>query len=229
MNERTVLLIGEEAFLRLRQSSVVIVGLGGVGGHCAEALVRAGLGHIHLVDYDTVQLSNLNRQLVAAKSSLGRLKTEAMQERLLDVSDCRVSIFTSQVDEHNVAAAIPETTNYIVDAIDRLNGKLALIRYAKEHDINIISCMGAGNRRDAAGFSVWDIYDTAGDPLAGRLRKALRLMGIKELDVVFSKEAPHRSPGQTVIGSLAPVTAAAGLVAASHVINRLTGYTLSKR
>lgn len=228
MNERTILLIGEAAFARLQQSGVTVAGLGGVGGHCAEALARAGVGHIHLIDFDTVQPSNLNRQLVAAKSSLGRLKTEAMRERLWDVSDCRVSIASCRVGEDNVALAVPETTDYIVDAIDQLSGKLALIQYAARRGIPIICCMGAGNRCDAARFSVRDVYATAGDPLARRLRQALREMGVEKLDVVFSEEAPRRAAGQTTVGSLAPVTAAAGLVAASHVIAGLTSDTLSK-
>lgn len=221
MNERTIWLIGQEGFLRLQDSLVVVAGLGGVGGHCAEALARAGIGALHLIDFDRVQASNLNRQLVATKSTIGQKKTEAMQARLWEVSDCRVSLCDCRIDEQTVAAAVPADANYIVDAIDQLSGKLALAALAKERGIPIISCMGAGNRRDASRFYVTDIYQTAGDPLARRMRQALRKMGIEELDVVYSDEERHL-PENHGIGSLAPVTAAAGLVAASHVIARLS-------
>lgn len=222
MNERTILLIGEDGFGRLQESLVVVAGLGGVGGHCAEALARAGIGALHLIDFDSVQASNLNRQLVASKSTIGRKKTDAMQSRLLDVSDCRVSVSDCRIDGQTVAGAMPQRADYIVDAIDQLSGKLALVLYARDKGIPIISCMGAGNRRDASRFYVTDIYQTAGDPLARRMRQALRKLGIDALDVVYSDEERSLPSGDGAVGSLAPVTAAAGLVAASHVIARLT-------
>lgn len=222
MNERTILLIGQEGFDRLQASRVVVAGLGGVGGHCAEALARAGVGALHLIDFDTVQASNLNRQLVAAKSTIGQQKTEAMRNRLLDVSDCFVTTRSCRIDEQTVAGAMPESANYIVDAIDQLSGKLALVSFAQDKGIPIISCMGAGNRRDASRFYVTDIYQTAGDPLARRMRQALRKLGIDALEVVYSDEERSQPLENGAIGSLAPVTAAAGLVAASHVIARLS-------
>lgn len=222
MNERTIWLIGQEAFTRLQGSLVVVAGLGGVGGHCAEALARAGVGALHLIDFDSVQESNLNRQLVAAKSTIGQQKTTAMQNRLLDVSDCRVSLSDCRIDGQTVAGAMPEHADYIVDAIDQLSGKLALVQYARDKGIPIISCMGAGNRRDASRFFVTDIYRTSGDPLARRMRQALKKLGIDALDVVYSDEERSLPSEGGAIGSLAPVTAAAGLVAASQVIARLT-------
>ncbi len=227
MNERTILLLGEKAFERLQGSRVIVAGLGGVGGHCAEALARAGTGRLHLIDYDVVTESNLNRQLVAAKSTLGMKKTAAMRARLEDVSDCDITLYDGRIDGDTAAQALPPDADYIVDAIDQLSGKLALIGWARERRIPILSCLGAGNRRDAGRFHITDIFDTAGDPLARRLRAMLRKAGVESLDVVFSDETPHTRAGQTVVGSLAPVTAAAGLVAASHVIARLTADDLS--
>jgi len=222
MNERTIQLIGEEAFCCLQKSYVVVAGLGGVGGHCVEALARAGIGRLHLVDYDTVQISNLNRQLVATKKTLGMKKTEAMRRRIEEVSDCRVSLCDVRIDHETIEHVIPEDADYIVDAIDQLSGKLALILFAQTHNIPILSCMGAGNRRDASRFYITDIYQTSGDPLARNLRGNLRRKGVERLEVVFSDETGSKRSAQGVIGSLAPVTGTAGLLAASHVIARLS-------
>ncbi|MDO4571937.1 MAG: ThiF family adenylyltransferase [Clostridia bacterium] len=227
MHERTRLLLGDEAFERLRESLVAVVGLGGVGGHCAEALARAGVGRLHLVDFDRVTESNLNRQLAATRATLGQWKTEAMRARIEAVSDCRLSLSRRRVDAESVADALPADADYIVDAIDQLSGKLALIDFARAHGIPILCCMGAGNRLDATRFTIRDVFDTAGDPLARRLRQGLRRMGVERLETVFSDEPPRVRPGQRTVGSLAPVTAAAGLAAASHVIRRLTGDSLS--
>lgn len=220
-NTRTALLIGEAGIERLASCRVVVAGLGGVGGHCAEALARAGVGRLHLVDMDTVQESNLNRQLIATKSTLGMKKTEAMRRRLMDVSDCEVTTAEVFLLPETVEEAVPADADFIVDAIDTLSGKVALAQFAKLHNIPIISCMGAGNRMDPAGFYVTDLYKTEGCPLARRFRQALRKIGIDRLPVVFSKEPAHTQPNQTVIGSLAPVPAAAGLVAAGYVIRTL--------
>ena len=218
---RTALLIGESGIDRLADCHVVVAGLGGVGGHCTEALARAGIGRLHLIDNDTVQESNLNRQLIATKSTIGMKKNEAMKQRLFDVSDCEVTVSDLFILPDTVAAAVPQDADFIVDAIDTLAGKVALAKFAKEHGIPIISCMGAGNRLDPAGFSVTDLYKTDGCPLARRFRQALRKEGIDRLPVVFSKEPAKTQPNQTVIGSIAPVPAAAGLVAAGYVIRTL--------
>jgi len=218
---RTALLIGDAGLEMLASCRVVVAGLGGVGGHCTEALARAGIGRLHLVDMDVVQQSNLTRQLIATKSTLGMKKTEAMRNRLMEVSDCTVTTAEVFILPDTVAEAVPADADFIVDAIDTLAGKVALAQFAKEHNIPIISCMGAGNRLDPAGFYVTDLYKTEGCPLARRFRQALRKIGIDHLPVVFSKEPAHTQPNQTVIGSLAPVPAAAGLVAAGYVIGTL--------
>ncbi len=221
MQERTVRLVGEAKFERLQQSLVTVVGIGGVGGHCIEALARAGVGRLHMVDYDTVAPSNLNRQLVATKATIGMKKTEAMLRRVRAVSDCAATVADVFVSDDTVQDAVPQGTDFIVDAVDSLAGKVALAAYANEHGIPIVSCMGAGNRLDPTGFTVMDLFDTKDCPLARRMRQALRRLGIRTLPVVCSVETPAVKATDGVIGSLAPVTAAAGLCLAGYVLNRL--------
>lgn len=223
--ERTTLLIGDAAQNKLASSFVAVVGLGGVGGHCADALARAGVGRLHIVDADIVQQSNLNRQLIATKSTVGHKKTDAMEARIHEVSDCAVTKSDLFVTPENVDKALVDGLDFIVDAIDSMAGKLALIGYAAGHGIPIVSCMGAGNRLDPARFSVKDVYSTSGDPLARKLRQNLRKMEIASLPVVCSDEAPHVAPSQRVIGSIAPVTGTAGMTAAGYVLRCLiAGY-----
>lgn len=219
--ERTELLLGSKAMEILARSRIAVVGLGGVGGHCAEALARSGVGALHIVDCDTVAESNLNRQLIATVSVIGMKKTDVMQSRLNEVSSCAVTKSDLFVGPDNVDAALGCPPDLIVDAIDSVSGKLALIRYANEHGIPIISCMGSGNRLDPTRFRITDIFATSGCPLARRMRQELRKCGITSLPVVFSDEPPIAQPGQTVIGSFAPVTAAAGLIAASFAVRTL--------
>ena len=220
--ERTELLIGPDGIRKLQNSFVVVAGLGGVGGHCTEALARAGIGRLHLIDADVVQPSNLNRQLIATKETVGMLKTVAMEQRLRLVSDCKVTrseiFLTPETVETAFAGLEPD---FIVDAIDSVQGKLAVAVYARSHGIPVISCLGAGNRMDATAFYITDIFRTSGDPLARKFRSELRKAGIDELPVVISREQAKREPGQTVIGSIAPVPAAEGLAAASYVIRNL--------
>lgn len=221
MYERTALLIGEDALARLLSKKVAVAGLGGVGGHCAEALARAGVGQLCVIDCDVVTQSNLNRQLVATKHTLNERKTDAMAARIRDVSDCLVTTADVRIDAGTVETAVPADADFIIDAIDSVTGKLALILYANEHGIPIVSCMGAGNRLDPMGFHVIDIYETQNCPLARVMRRELRKRGVSALPVVCSAEPSHAAPGQRVIGSLAPVTAAAGLCAAGYALSQL--------
>ena len=220
-SERTELLIGKEGLKKLADSHVTVVGIGGVGGHCTEALARAGVGRLLLVDPDTVRESNLNRQLIATKRTLGMKKTDAMRDRLRDVSDCLVESAEVFVTPENIKETLCPETDFIVDAIDSVPGKTAIALFGKEHGIPVISCMGAGNRMDPGAFRITDIFETSGCPLARKLRQELRKAGIGELPVVVSEETAVRKEGQTVIGSIAPVPAAAGLIAAGYVLNRL--------
>jgi len=208
---------------RLAAARVAVIGLGGVGGHCAEALARAGVGALHLVDGDVFVQSNLNRQLFATYATLGQEKPTAAAQRIASFCACAVTTAHIFVTEDTVADALSGGFDYIVDACDRLSGKVALVRFAHERGIPILSCMGAGNRLDATAFTVADIFSTEGCPLARRMRQALRKAGIPALDCVISREIPIACEG---IGSFAPATGAAGLVAAGYVIRQTTNYNV---
>ncbi len=223
---RTKLLLGKEAMERLRASRVAVFGIGGVGGHVAEALARSGVGALDLIDKDRVSETNLNRQIIALHSTLGRYKTEVMRERILDINPEAV------VRIHN-CFYLPETAeqfcfsdySYVVDAIDTVTGKLKLVEEAQMAGTPIISSMGAGNKLDPTAFMVADIYETAVCPLARVMRRELKSRGVKGLKVVYSREKPRRPLGgeERTPGSTAFVPAVAGLVLAGEVIKDLTG------
>ena len=230
---RTELLLGSEATERLRVSRVAVFGIGGVGSYTAEGLARSGVGALDLFDNDTVSLSNMNRQLVALHSTVGRLKTEVMAERVREINPaCAVSarpLFYSAdtADSVNLSAF-----DYIVDAIDTISAKLELIERAVRAGIPIISAMGAGNKLDPTRFEVADISETSVCPLARVMRKELRTRGIERLKVVYSKEPPlHPSTegerrgtaGRPAPGSVSFVPPVAGLILAGEVIKDLAG------
>ena len=232
MNEqfiRTRMLLGDEAMERLQKARVAVFGLGGVGGYTVEALARAGIGQLDLIDSDTVSISNLNRQILATRSTVGMEKTEAARLRVLDINpDCVVRL-------HNVFYT-PETADrfdftqydYIVDAIDTVTGKLALVQRAHDAGTPIICCMGTGNKLDAAAFQVADISKTSMCPLARIMRKELGKRGIKHLKVVYSQEEALTPTGweeeaaaigkRQIPGSVSFVPGAAGLILAGEVI-----------
>ena len=221
MNERysrTIKLIGEEGLDRLRKSSVLIMGVGGVGSYAAEAAARSGIGNITLMDGDTVQLSNLNRQLVALTSTLGRNKAEVMAERIKDIDPqtevTAVARFYIEDDELDLTAY-----DWIIDAIDDVNAKTALIKTAVEKGVNIISAMGAAGKFDTQ-FKVADISKTSTCPLAKVMRKRLRDIGIEHLPVVFSEEKPVPRNGE--LGTLSYVPGSAGLTLAGYVIRKIS-------
>ena len=224
---RTELLLGEEAMQRLKNAHVAVFGVGGVGGYAAEALARSGVGALDLIDNDTVAESNLNRQIIALRSTIGQYKTDAAKTRILDINpDCRVTVWH--------IFYLPETAHlfdfsqydYIVDAIDTVKGKLALAEQAQTAGTPIICSMGAGNKLDPTRFEVADIYQTSVCPLARVMRYECKKRGIKKLKVVYSKEPPVRpvkkSDEQTVRrdipGSTAFVPPVAGLILAGEVI-----------
>ena len=226
---RTELLLGAEAMRRLKDARVAVFGIGGVGGHAAEALARSGVGALDLIDNDRVSESNLNRQIVALQSTVGRYKTEVMRERILDINP------EAEVRVHN-CFYLPETSgefdfssyDYIVDAIDTVTGKLGLVMEAQKAGTPVISSMGAGNKLDPAAFKVADIYETKVCPLAKVMRKELRARGIEKLKVVYSEEEPMTPKVQlkegkrrAIPGSVAFVPGAAGLVIAGEVVKDL--------
>lgn len=217
--ERTALLLAESDLEKLFKSKVALFGVGGVGGHCAEALARAGIGRLHLVDKDVVVVSNLNRQLIATRSAIGQPKVDVCKNRLNDISDCEVTAAQEFVLWDNVSRLIPDDADYIVDAVDTVTAKLALVAEAKARGIPIISCMGAGNRLDPTAFIVTDIFKTSGCPLARVMRRELRALGIDRLKVVFSTEKPVKPRiSSPVPGSVSFVPGVAGMILAGEVV-----------
>ncbi|MBR1975201.1 MAG: tRNA threonylcarbamoyladenosine dehydratase [Clostridia bacterium] len=225
---RTALLIGDKGVEKLKKARVAVFGIGGVGGYVVEALARSGVGALDLIDKDTVSESNINRQIIALHSTVGRLKTEVAAERARDINP-NVTVRT-----HNVFY-LPETADsfdfsqydYVVDAIDTVSGKLALIEQAKKANIPVISSMGAGNKLDATAFEVADIAKTSVCPLARVMRRELKKRGIEHVKVVYSKEEPLASSvtdeesGKAVPGSIAFVPSVVGLILAGEVIKDL--------
>ena len=214
---RTRQLIGEEGLELLKASSVLIVGVGGVGSYAAEAIARAGIGNITLMDGDSVQPSNLNRQLVALMSTIGINKAEVMAERIRDIDpDTKVTALARFYEENDVLDLT--AYDWIIDAIDSVFAKTALIKTALDEDVNIISAMGAAGKFDTQ-FKVSDISKTSTCPLAKVMRKRLRDIGIEHLPVVYSEEKPV--PRDGVLGTLSYVPGAAGLCLAGYVIRSI--------
>ena len=226
---RSELIYGKEAMDKLNKCHAAIFGVGGVGGYVVEALARTGVGHFTLIDNDTVALSNFNRQIIATKETLGKYKVDVMKERILSINDKAVVevkkmfVLPENIDEINFSQF-----DYIVDAIDTIKAKLAIIAKANELNIPMISSMGAGNKLNPMGFIVTDINKTDTCPLAKKIRYELRQMGIKKLKVVYSKEQPvelkeqlFNENNKPIPGSNAFVPSACGLLIASEVINDL--------
>ena len=225
---RTALLLGEGSIEKLKKARVAVFGVGGVGGYVVEALARSGVGELDLIDKDVVSVSNINRQIIALHSTVGRLKTEVAAERAKDINpDVCVRV-------HNVFY-LPETAaqfdftqyDYVVDAIDTVSGKIALVEQANAANVPVISSMGAGNKLDATAFEVADITKTSVCPLARVMRRELKKRGIEHLKVVYSKEEPLPSSvvdeesGKPVPGSIAFVPSVVGLIIAGEVIKDL--------
>lgn len=219
MWSRITRLIGQDGLEKLIGKSVLIVGIGGVGGYVAEMLARCGIGRVGIMDFDVVDISNINRQIIALNSNIGECKTDVMKARILDINpDCEVVAINSRFNADS-ATVLDGGWNYVVDAIDSFEDKVALICLAKERGLNIVSAMGAGNRIKPCTFEITDIYKTSYDALAKKLRKTLRENGITKLDVCYTKE-PVVSVSQGV-GSISYVVAECGIKTAGFVIDRL--------
>ena len=224
--ERTALLLGKASVERLARKRVAVFGVGGVGGFVCEGLVRAGIGAIDIVDKDTVALSNLNRQLIALHSTVGKNKVDVLEERLKDINK-------NLIIKKYKCFFLPETSetfdfreyDYVVDAIDTVTGKIELILKAKEAGVPIISAMGAGNKLDPTAFLVSDIYKTSVCPLARVMRRELKKRGVEKLKVVYSKEEPIKpqfEEGEEVVpGSVSFVPPALGLIIAGEIVKDL--------
>lgn len=225
---RTEILIGKEGLERLKCSTVAVFGVGGVGGYAVEALARSGVGCLHLIDNDKVSVSNLNRQIIATVSTIGRYKVDVAKERILDINP-EARVHTRRIFYMPDTAQEFDFTgyDYVVDAIDTVTGKLALIQQADQAGVPIISSMGAGNKLEASAFEVADIYQTSVCPLAKVMRKELKKRGIRKLKVVYSKELPAVSSRPP--GSIAFVPAVAGLILAGEVVKELAGIEFETR
>lgn len=225
---RTELLLGSKAMSKLRESRVCIFGIGGVGSFAAEALVRSGIGSIVLVDYDTIDITNINRQIHANFNTIGRTKVEVMKERILDINpSIDIEIYNVRLEKSNIDELVSERYDYVVDAIDTVSSKLDLIEKCKNLSIPIISCMGAGNKLNPTSFKVGDIYSTSVCPLAKVMRYELRERGIGDLKVVWSDEKPiktnieEKDCRKSSPGSVSFVPSVAGLIIASEVVKDL--------
>ena len=215
---REEILIGKDNVEKLKKSKVIIYGIGGVGSFTAEALARAGIGHLILVDDDTVDITNINRQIEATHKTVGRKKVDVMKERILEINpDARVDTFlpSDLEDETNL---IDKSLDYVVDAIDTIKNKVNIIQRAYEINVPIISCTGAANKLDTTAFEVSDIYKTSVCPVAKILRKELKKRNIKNLKVIYSKEEPKKIEEASTLGSISFVPSVAGLTMAGEVI-----------
>lgn len=229
---RAELLLGEETLHKLRSARVALFGIGGVGSFAAEALARGGVGHITLVDGDTVSITNINRQLIALHSTVGKEKTAVMAERIADISpETEVETYPVVYGAENRDLLDFSTYDYVIDAIDTVTSKLILIEEAKKAGVPVISCMGTGNKFHPERFEVTDISKTSVCPLAKVMRKELKVRGIKNVKVVYSKEEPQKpaeSPEtgkRQIPGSLSFVPPVAGLLLAGEVIRHIAGVT----
>lgn len=244
---RSALLLGERAVELLARKTVAVFGVGGVGGFAVEALARSGVGTLHLVDHDTVSRSNINRQIAALHSTVGKQKTEVLKQRVLDINpEAAVQVHDCFFLPENAEEFDFSSYDYVVDAVDTVTAKLELAVRAQRTGVPIISCMGAGNKLDPTAFEVADITQTSVCPLARVMRRELKKRGVQHLKVVYSKEKPVKTPvshGQTepdgvgdmesgsgrgrehdggrIPGSVAFVPPVAGLIMAGEVIRDL--------
>ena len=229
---RTELLVGEEGIAKLHNSKVIVFGIGGVGSFVVEALTRAGVGNLILVDNDTICISNINRQIHARQSTVGMIKVEAMKERVISINpNCNVEAKQVFITAENISEIIPSDVDYVVDAIDTVTSKLALAEYCYKNNINIISSMGTGNKINPTQFRVSDVFKTKVCPLAKVMRYELRKRGVKKLKVVYSEEMPMTpdkgravpSQKRQTPGSISFVPPVAGMIIGGEVIKDLTG------
>ncbi len=219
---RTASLLGEKSVDKLKNSTVAVFGLGGVGSYVVEALVRAGIGSLVLVDGDVIDPSNINRQLYALQSTIGRDKAEIARERCLDINpDCIVDSRKAVVTSENIGEFPLEKCSYVVDAVDDVRAKKAIIMRCKELGVPVISSMGTGNKLDPSKLVITDIYKTSVCPLARVMRHDLRQLGVKELKVLYSEETPVVSCHPPASVSFVP--SVAGLMIAGEVVREILG------
>lgn len=217
---RTEIIIGQEKQNLLKSRTVAVFGIGGVGGYVVESLSRAGIENLILVDNDTISISNINRQIIALHSTIGKYKVDVMKDRLLDINpNINVITYKTFIENNNSKEILSaHKIDYIVDAIDTVSSKLELIKFANELNIPIISSMGTGNKISPDKLEITDINKTSVCPLAKKIRKELKSLNIKKLTVVYSKEEPTKAIDTKTIGSTSFVPSSAGLLITSKII-----------
>jgi len=219
---RTELLIGSENVEKIKSLKVVIFGIGGVGGFTCEGLARAGVGYIAIVDNDKVDVTNINRQIIATHDTIGQNKVDVMKERILSINpNAEVTAYNQKIDE-KISLEDFSNVDYVVDAVDDLRAKLMIIEWATAKNIPIISAMGTGNKLHPEMLEITDISKTEVCPMAKIIRKELRKKNINKLKVIYSKEQPIKKAGQTIIGSISFVPSVAGLMIAGEIIRNET-------
>lgn len=223
---RTEMLIGKENIEKLKNSTVVVFGCGGVGSYTVEALIRSGIENVTVIDNDVVDITNINRQLIADTTTVGTPKVDVVKHRALNINpQINITAFQEFANASNFDEFIPKNCNYIVDAIDSVKSKIELVEYSKIHDIPLISCMGTGNKLNPTMLEVSDISKTSVCPLAKVMRKELKNRGITQLKVVYSKEEPKRFNADETLkrtpSSISFVPSVAGLIIASEVVKDL--------
>lgn len=216
--QRTKLVIGNDSLEKIKKSKVCICGIGGVGSYVLEALARVGIGNITVIDKDKVDVTNINRQIIATVNNMDKPKVICAKDRINEINpNIQVDVIEAFIDEENIKEYINSSYDYVVDAIDTINSKLELIKHCYKNNIKIISCMGMGNKMNPLDIKVSDIYKTNVCPLAKIMRKKLKEENIKKLKVVYSEEMPIKN-NEGILGSVSFVPSTAGLIIASEVV-----------
>ncbi len=213
-------LIGAGSLEKLKNTTVLVIGLGGVGGYVVEALARSGVGNLVLVDYDRVDITNFNRQIIAVSDNIGKYKVNCFKERIKSINEeCNVSTYNLKIDNDNIRDIFNIKIDFVVDAVDDVRAKVSIINYCLEHNIDFISSMGTGNRLDPSKLIITTLDKTYNDPLARVMRR--KFNNTKKITVCTSLEVPRKVKDKTVIGSNAFVPSSAGLLIASYIIRKI--------
>lgn len=215
-------LIGSFSLEKLKNSTVLVVGLGGVGGYVVEALARSGIGNLILVDYDKVDITNFNRQIIAINENIGKYKVDCFKERIESINEeCNVISYNLRIDNENIKDIFNTKIDFVVDAVDDVRAKVSIINYCLEHNIDFISSMGTGNRLDPSKLTIMTLDKTCNDPLARIMRSKFDKRIQKKITVCTSTELPLKVKDKTVIGSNAFVPSSAGLLIASYIVGKI--------
>ena len=222
MFDRTINLIGEDKYQKLKNSNILVLGVGGVGGYSIEALVRSGIENITIVDYDKIDISNINRQIIALNNNIGNTKTEEWKKRIEEINqNVKIKIINEKILPENINLLFEENYNFIIDACDTIIVKKLLIKKCKEKNINLITICGMGKKLNPSLVKVCDLTETSYDPLAKALRKYVKDENIKgKIPCVFSEEKPIETPGN-IVASMIMVPSVAGIIAANYCIDKI--------